>query len=155
MKKILCSALLCLFSIGNGYASNSSVDKMFETMQMDSQLNGGFEAMLPVIDQMSGQLKLDAAAKEELTNIYRTWFNEDIDRTAVIDKIKQLYAQSFTEKEIQQVTKFYQTPVGQKFLQKSPELMKLGAQIGMAEAQSKQAQLLSRLKPFFKKHNIE
>jgi hypothetical protein len=33
--------------------------------------------------------------------------------------------------------------------------MKLGAQIGMTEAQSKQAQLLSRLKPFFEKHNIK
>lgn len=72
-----------------------------------------------------------------------------------MEKMKDLYANNFTEKEIEEVTKFYQSETGQKFLEKSPELMKLGVQVGMNEAQSKQAQLLNRLKPFFEKHNIK
>ena len=146
---------MTLLLSGNCYSGNDSVDKMFRVMEMDKQLTGGFEAMLPVVDQMAAKFKLDAAAKGELTDIYRTWFNDDIDRAAVMRKIKDIYATSFTEKELQEVTQFYQTPVGKKFLKKSPELMRLGAQIGMQEAQSKQAQLIKRLKPFFEKHNIE
>ena len=71
----------------------------------------------------------------------------------VAEKLSDIYGVPL--KEIEEVTNFYQTETGQKFLQKSPELMKLGAQIGMIEAQSKQTELLNRLKPFFEKHNIK
>jgi len=58
---------------GQAYGSNDSVDKMFEVMDMERQMNGGFEAMLPLIDQMAAQFRLDATGKEELTtNLYRT-----------------------------------------------------------------------------------
>jgi hypothetical protein len=155
MKRFLILPLIFLSFGNNCYADNTPVEKMFKVMKIDEQLNGGFEAMLPVIDQMAAKFKLDSTGKEELLNIYRVWFNEDIDRTNIVNQMKELYTDSFTKEEIIEVTKFYQTEIGQKFLNKSPELMKLGAQIGMTEAQSKQAQLLSRLKPFFEKHNIK
>jgi len=155
MKQFLILPLVFLFLSSNCYASNESVEKMFKVMDMEKQLNGGFEAMLPIIDQMAVNFKLDVDAKEELLSIYRAWFNEDIDRSLIMQKMKGLYANHFTNQEIEDITKFYQTPVGQKFLKQSPELMKLGAQIGMTEAQSKQTLLLSKLKPFFDKHDIK
>lgn len=155
MKKLLILPLIFLFLGSNCFAGSASVEKMFKVMSMDEQLNGGFEAMLPVIDQMAAKFKLDSAGKEELLNIYRAWFNDDLDRSKIKEKIKELYAVTFSDKEIDEITKFYQTETGQKFLKKSPELMKLGAQIGMAEAQAKQSQLLNRLKPFLEKHNIK
>lgn len=155
MKKYIFLPLIFLFIGSNCFAGGASVEKMFKVMNMDEQLVGGFEAMLPVIDQMATKFKLDSAGKEELLNIYRAWFNDDLDRSKIKEKIKELYAATFSDKEIDEITKFYQTETGQKFLKKSPELMKLGAQIGMAEAQAKQSQLLNRLKPFFEKHNIK
>ena len=155
MKKFLILSFIFLFLATNCYSSNESVEEMFQIMEMDKQLNGGFEAMLPVINQMANRFKLDVEEKEQLTNIYRAWFHEDIDRTIVMNKMKELYVNAFSEKEIQEITKFYQTPVGQKFLKQSPELMKLGAQIGMTEAQSKQTQLLNRLQPFLEKRGIK
>jgi uncharacterized protein len=155
MKRFFVLPLILFFLGSNCYASNEPVDKMFKVMQMDKQLNGGFEAMLPLIDQMALKFNLDANAKEELKNIYRAWFDKDIDRTSVLNKMKELYSNTFNKKEIEEITKFYQTQIGQKFLKKSPELMGQGAQIGMAEAQSKQTLLLNRLTPFFEKHNIK
>ena len=155
MKRFLILPLAFLYLAGNCYANDEPVEKMFKVMAMDEQLNGGFEAMLPMIDQMAAKFKLDESAKEELLTIYRTWFYDDIDRTQMINKIKILYVNAFTKKEIEEITAFYQTPLGQKFLKQSPELMKQGVQIGMAEAQSKQAKLLARLKPFLEKHNIK
>jgi len=136
-------------------AQEKPIDEMFRIMSIDKQMEGGFEAMLPMIDQMTAQFKLDDEGKKELIGIFRAWFNEDIDRSKIISEIKKQYLQVFTDAEIKEVIKFYQTPTGKKFTEQSPELMKLGAQVGMQEAQLKQVKLLERFKPFFEKHGIK
>jgi uncharacterized protein len=136
-------------------AEEAPVDKMFRVMSMDKQIAGGFEAMLPVIDQMTAELKLDSEGKEELRGIFRSWFNEDIDRAKILNEVKALYTQTFTSEEIAEITEFYQTPIGKKFLEKSAQLMQLGAQIGMKEAQVKQVKLMERVKPFMEKHGVK
>lgn len=136
-------------------AQEEPIDEMFRVLSMDKQMKGGFEAMLPVLDQMAANFKLNAEGKAELKEIFRTWFDEDIDRTKIMSEIKKLYSDSFTDDEISKVTAFYQTPVGKKFLEKSTTLMQQGAQIGMQEAQSKQVKLMERIKPFFEKYSIQ
>jgi len=136
-------------------AQEKPIDEMFRVLSIDKQMEGGFEAMLPALDQMAARFKLNAEGKAELKEIFRTWFNEDIDRNNMINQIKKIYSDSFTDDEMRKVTAFYQTPVGKKFLEKSTTLMQLGAQIGMKEAQSKQAKLMERVKPFFDKHSIK
>lgn len=155
MKKILILPLICLTFTSYVKAESTPIDEMFSVMEIDKQMTGGFEAMLPVVDQMSQQFKLDQAGKEELKEIFRTWFNEDIDRVKIVNQVKAQYSQTFTDQEIKEITKFYKTPTGKKFLQESPKLMQLGAQAGMQEAQSKQVKLMERVKPFLDKHGIE
>jgi|TARA_B100001964_G_C13870141_1_gene438307 hypothetical protein len=124
---------------------------MFQLIDIEGQMGGGFEAMLPIIDQMSSQLQLDAEEKEQLKNIYRDWFENDIDRKAVKEEMAKIYAEAFTAEEINELNKFYSTPIGQKFLEKSPELIRLGAQIGMEAAQKQQGKLMERLQPLLGK----
>lgn len=156
MKKLIATCTLSLLILTNtSYAKEqqiSSVERMFAVMGMDKQMTGGFEAMLPVIEQMASQLQLDDAAKEELKNIYRDWFKYDFDQQAILTKLVAVYSGSFTDKEINELIAFYETPTGQKFLAKSPQLMQFGAQLGMQEGQLKQALLLERLQPFLAKH---
>ena len=133
-------------------AQNSSIEKLFSVMGMDQQMKSGFEAMLPLVDQQAAQLKLSPGPKQELRNIYRDWFNHDIDRTVINAKIVKLYAETFSEQEINQLISFYQSPIGRKFLQESPRLTKIGAQIGMEEARAKQHLLNRRLQPFLDVH---
>jgi len=136
-------------------AQEAPVDEMFRVMSMEKQISGGFEAMMPMIDQMAVKFKLNNEGKEELKDIFRSWFNKDIDRSKMMSEMKKLYSQTFTDDEISKITEFYQTPVGARFLEKSPQLMQLGAQIGMKEAQSKQVKLMERIKPFIEKHGIK
>jgi len=124
---------------------------MFQLMDIEGQLAGGFEAMLPIIDQMSSGLQLDAKEKEQLKNIYRDWFENDLDRKAMKEGMVKIYAEAFTAEEINGLNKFYSSPIGQKFLEKTPELMRLGAQIGMEEGQKKQGKLMERLQPLLGK----
>ena len=149
--RLILPLLFCAFS-SSAMAQTTAIDEMFEVMSMEKQMAGGFEAMLPLIDKLSAQLKLDDKGEQELKGIFRTWYNEDIDRSKMMSDIKKVYVGVFTENEIREIIKFYQTPTGQKFLEKSPEMMKLTAQIGMQEGQSKQFKLTERLQPFFEKH---
>ncbi len=41
-----------------------------------------------------------------------------------------MYVSEFTEKELNDITEFYQTPTGKKTIEKMPALMAKGAQIG-------------------------
>ena len=155
MQKYLVLPLMFFTLSTPAMAEESPVDEMFKIMSIDKQITGGFEAMLPVIEQMTAQFKLDAEGKEELKGIFRTWFNEDIDREKMVSEIKTLYSQTFTNDELREVTEFYKTSTGKKFLEKSAALMQLGAQIGMNEAQAKQVKLMERVKPFLEKHGIK
>ena len=156
MNKFFYIATLLLILTNPSHADvpkkNASIEKMFSVMGIDRQLKGGFEAMLPIVDQISSQLELNKDEKEELKNIYRDWFHNDIDSDAIVSKMVYLYADNFNEKEISELISFYEPPTGQKFLKTSPKLMMLGAQIGMEEGQLKQRLLLERLTPFMKKH---
>ncbi len=153
MKTLTYVLILILAVFSYSYAEipsdkTSSIEKMFQLMGIEKQMKGGFEAMLPMVDQVASQLQLNAQEKEQLKDIYREWFENDIDRKVIKEKMIKLYAANFTTEEINELNKFYSSPVGQKFLEKSPGLMKLGAQIGMEEAQRKQAKLMERLQPF-------
>jgi len=153
MKTILASVIIFFgFSI---FAYSEPVDEMFEVMNMEEQMTGGAEAMLPLVDQMAVQFNLDNKGKEELKDIFRTWFNEDIDKSKIIREIKKVYKDTFTNSEMIKLVEFYQTPVGQKFIQKTPELMKIGAQLGMDESAVKQPELMARIEPFLERLNIK
>lgn len=155
MKKFfVVPALILTFSTAT-FAQDKPIDEMFKVMSMEKQVEGGFEAMLPTIDQMAAQFNLNNESKEELKNTFREWFHKDLDHSKMMSELKRLYSQTFTNEEIAKITKFYQTPVGKKFLEQSPQLMKLGAQIGMQEAQSKQFKLMERVNAFMEKHGIK
>ncbi|TGE10537.1 DUF2059 domain-containing protein [Hymenobacter fodinae] len=51
------------------------------------------------------------------------------------EDLVQLYAQEFTEKELKELNKFYQTPTGRKTIQKMPMLMQAGMEIGQRRVQ--------------------
>ena len=153
-KRLILPLIFCALS-SSAMAQTTAIDEMFEVMSMERQMAGGFEAMLPLIDKLSTQLKLNSEEEQELKGIFRTWYNEDIDRAKIMSEVKKLYAGVFTDSEIRDIIKFYQTPTGQKFLEKSPEIMKLRAQIGMQEGQNKQFKLSERLQPFFEKHKTK
>ncbi|TDO97945.1 DUF2059 domain-containing protein [Marinomonas balearica] len=154
MKKALIIPLLCFTLATPAVAQETPVDELFRVMDMEKQMAGGFEAMLPIIDQMSTKFQLDNEGKEELREVFRTWFNEDIDRKRLTNEIKKLYSQTFSDDEMRKVTEFYSTPTGQKFLEKSIQLMQLSAQLGMQEGQAKQAKLMERVTLFLEKRGI-
>lgn len=143
---------LLLLGIFRGPLSADQADELIRVMKIEQQMLGGFDAMLPMVNQLADQLSLDENEALELMAIYRTWFDEDIDRAMLIGETANLYRESFSEEEIAEMIRFFSSPVGQKVVTQSPILMQKGVALGMKEAQAKQEQLLHRLQPFFEKH---
>ncbi|MEZ6068091.1 MAG: DUF2059 domain-containing protein [Planctomycetaceae bacterium] len=128
-----------------------AAETLAATMDLKKQMLGGFDAMKPVIDQQAQQLRLSPEDRTEFAQIYRDWFEQDLDHAAMGQQFVELYAEEFTEEELVQLNEFYQTPLGQKLLAATPKLAQAGALVGMQEAQSKQGMLLKRMEPFLEK----
>jgi uncharacterized protein len=93
------------------------------TMKLDAQ----YKAMLPVIllgikpvlVQDRPEIERDYDAMAAMTaDVYTPYTN------AMLDGVSALYANAFTVEELKQIEAFYRLPVGQKFLEKSPEIAK-------------------------------
>ena len=50
-------------------AAMAKAEELFEVMDIDKQLMGGFDAMMPMIEQMAASWNLDEEAKTELEAI--------------------------------------------------------------------------------------
>ena len=74
----------------------------------------------------------------------------------MIDEIAVIYARNFTADEMRQVTAFYRTPVGQKFLEKLPlvmqESMAVGQKFGQQLVQDMRTRMMEELRK--RGHNI-
>lgn len=130
-----------------------AAEELTKTMGLEKQMQSGFNAMLPAIDGMAKRLNLTPEATTELKEIYRTWFNEDIDQKDLHQKLITIYAKYYTKDELAELNKFYLSPLGQKTLATMPEVMKESSMLGMQAAQAQQGKLQERLKPFMEKYN--
>ena len=154
MKKIVWAAAIWAgLSSAVLYAQPSdTVLELMDVMKMEEQMSSGFNAMLPMVDSLSQQWQLTPEKSQELRAIYRDWFDNAIDRNAIIDQIAEAYDRSFSEAEMRDMITFYQTPTGQKVLEKMPELTQTGAQFGMQEGQKKQHLLEEKIRVFFEEN---
>lgn len=158
MNKVIALVLSFMF-VGFAHAYTDSqietAEKLLVTMKVDEQMLGGFESMLPIVNQLADNLRLNDEETVELKNIYRNWFNNDLDREGLKRQIAVVYAQTFTVDEMEDVIRFFESPTGKKLVEKSPSLTQKGAQLGMNEAQNKQHLLLEKLTPFIEKHQAK
>jgi uncharacterized protein len=73
-----------------------------------------------------------------------------------LEMVAPIYARHFSADEIRQVTNFYRSPTGQKFLQKQPQLLQetfaLGNKFGEALAKDLQGRITEELRK--RGHNI-
>jgi len=79
-----------------------------------------------------GQEMADALVNETMK-----WVSDDFSWEETRGMYVDIYAQVFTEEEIEGLLRFYQSPIGQKMLQKTPELTQLILQKTQARIQKK------------------
>ena len=101
----------------------------------DGQMRGNAEAAIKNNPKLSDADKAKALAdmNTKLDAATRN-VNAILDDPALVDEILDatvpIYAHTFTVAEIEQISAFYQSPVGAKMLAMTPQLMSEGMQVG-------------------------
>jgi hypothetical protein len=69
--------------------------------------------------------------------------------------IAALYAKNYTTEELQELSKFYQTPLGQKTVQLMPQLAAAGAKIGQSKMMQHMPEMKAMIEAELKKLNTK
>jgi hypothetical protein len=97
----------------------------------------GAEAMMSMIRENP-----DLAPYED---VFRAWYKKVFASGDFEGETAAIYMKYYTEKELGDLAAFYETPLGRKSLSTLPQIMKEGAELGMARAKEHQPELLQML----------
>ena len=147
MKSFLATLGLCLLLTQQVAAQDAEVSashllaaqELAELLELESQMLGGASAMINAMTQQNPQLVQFEDVILEWAESFMTW-------ETFGPRIVAIYANAFSEQELRELIEFYKTPTGQKTLKVMPDLMTQGAQLGMIEAQARQADLEQRIR---------
>ncbi|MDF3982004.1 DUF2059 domain-containing protein [Luteibacter sp. PPL201] len=129
-----------LLAVGAGQTmaaqpSEQQVRKLMEVVgmgrmlsQMNSQMAGVMQTALPCVPASYWQGFVDQNATNQL-----------------IGRMVPVYQKHFTDKEIDELLKFYSTPTGQKVIKEMPATMAEGMQIGKQWGQERGQQMIKQL----------
>jgi hypothetical protein len=105
-----------------------AAESLLSLMDMDSVMSQSIDQMLQM------QIKQNPAIapyEQEMKNFlkkYMSW-------AGLKDEMVKIYTDEFSESELNELNKFYQTPLGKKTLQKMPVLLAKGAELGQRRVQ--------------------
>lgn len=109
---------------------DTAVEKLFATMDMESVQNKQITNMVAVQCESNPVLQ---KIRPELTKFYM----DNVGWNQLAPEIKKLYKKYFTEAEVVEITRFYQTPTGKKSLTQMPTLFAEGMKLGQSKVSEK------------------
>ena len=83
-------------------------------------------------------------------NVMNRFITKYISWEILKDQLSAIYAQEFSEKELKELTAFYNTPLGKKLTNKLPMLSQKGAKMGQMAVESHQSELQQMMQDAFK-----
>jgi uncharacterized protein len=147
MKPLFVSILIgasALFQPAMTRADEASHRKAAESllglMGMDTVLSQSVDQMLAMQVQQNPALAPYQAQMKAFLSKYMSW-------ASLKDDMAKIYMAEFSESELNELNKFYQTPLGKKTVQKMPALMAKGAEIGQKRVQEHLPELQAALAP--------
>jgi uncharacterized protein len=136
MKRFIVTLLsVCVFATGAsaadptpGSSHYKAAEKMLTLMDMETVLRRSIDEMLKAqIAQNPGMAPFESVMREFLMK-HMSWESLKADTI-------QIYMSEFTEKELEELNRFYETAVGRKMVEKMPTLMGKGAELGAKRVQ--------------------
>lgn len=115
--------------------NSAAAHQLIQVMRATDQ----FKAVLPIIEQnLKKAIVQDRPEVEKQYDAMMPVFTQKVqDRVGqMTDTIADIYARNFTLKELQDLIAFYQSPTGQKFLEKQPAIVQATMAAGSAFGQS-------------------
>ena len=121
-----------------------STEKLLKLLKIDVQMEAMVgnmrESAAAQLDSQSFPEDLKVKFKKVINKQFEL-INNEIGWKNVSGDYISLYMEMFTEDEIKQLSTFYQTDLGQKLVDKMPELFARGMEIGQKRMLGKQAEI--------------
>ncbi|WP_303310652.1 DUF2059 domain-containing protein [Hymenobacter sp. BT730] len=105
-----------------------AAETLLEVMQSEKTINQSIDMTLAMQVQQNPNLQKLEPEMRAFMNKYMSW-------ASLKEDMVTLYAREFTEKELRDLTKFYQSPTGQKYVSKQNLLLQAGMQLGQRRVQ--------------------
>jgi hypothetical protein len=143
MKRIFV-ALLLLTAIPVLNAQDTSsthykaAEQMLNLMDMPTVLKKSVDEMVAMQVQQNPAIAPYESVMKQFLAKYMSWDSLKADMV-------KIYMDEFSESELGELNKFYQTPVGRKTVEKMPVLMSKGAQLGGQRVQEHMPELQSAI----------
>jgi hypothetical protein len=132
-------------------------EQLFMLLHMNTmmdQLMGGVKRQVQQItESMPGADEATPEQKKQITDFQQRVMdvvNQKIGWKALEPDFINLYASTYTEEELDGIIAFYKSPVGQKMMEKTPELMSKSTQITQQKMSELQPQLTQMVQDFMK-----
>jgi len=121
--------------------------------QVREQVKGYFRNILQ--NQLKDLPRDGQEIADALVNETMNWVSDDFSWEETRAMYVDAYVQVHTEEEIEELVRFYQSPIGQKMLQKTPELTKLIMQKTQARIQKKMPELEKSIRSIIEKYGAK
>jgi len=102
----------------------AAAERMVQTFGFTSEKL--FAMRLDIIKSMTNTIPMPEKNKARFTADMSDFFNKYMPYNIFKDRFVKLYAEVFTEDELNQLSNFYASPIGKKMMAKLPELMQKG-----------------------------
>ena len=148
MKYCLITALLLglsVFAKADDASHKAAAMKLLSKVNSKETMMASFSAMLEPMSKQLAQQGIPQAGIDEVKAAVTDWLKKEVDFDVIAPKLADLYMKEFSEDELDQIVKFYDTPLGKKLLAKLPILMQQGALIGQQVLQEKQGDLQKKV----------
>ena len=113
--------------------------RLFEQLDMEKVMESSIDATLDA--QLEGAPQL-----APLEDVIRDFLARHMSWEALEGDFVRIYTKAFTQREIEDLLAFYETPTGKKTVVLLPELMKQGAEVGQRRVREHLPELQAMLK---------
>jgi uncharacterized protein len=120
-------------------------EKLLDLSKTDTLMQQTFETG---IKPSLAQMKAKGAPDDLVESIHaeaRNFFQENFNWETLKPKLAQVYADTFTEAELRDIIAFYQTPTGQKTIEKMPILTQKSLAMSMSGVQANMPEFQRRV----------
>jgi len=135
MKQLIFSILIGVIALlqpaitrADEASHRKAAESLLSSMNMDAALSETIDQTLQMQIKASPAIAPYEQEMKSFLKKYMSW-------PGLKDEMVKLYADAFTESELNELNKFYQTPLGKKTMQTLPGLMAKGAEIGQNKVQ--------------------
>ena len=105
-----------------------AAESLLQLMDMQSVLTESVNQMLEIQIKQNPAIAPYQQEMKDFFAKYMSW-------QSLKDDIVGIYAAEFTEADLTELNRFYQTPLGRKSLQKTPQLLAKSAELGQKRVQ--------------------